>query len=235
MSNLPINMPPPHGDPKLKCGSCKWFKVGFEGKTCKVTRMVEMSTGACVEFQKAYAPIFDILAQDKYLSEMLLSIKVFKQEFILKMEAELKSYRLFPVKTQDPLDYACEENMKYITHKFETCIAYMERVYDIQITIGDKMTELQTLAKDTQAYLFDQYNEHMRSCKNDSERGAFFRVAVPELFKTIDKMENLVDKGKSTYALLLSAHYALCRMQEGSHKLSDLRLTSMSSNKRSSG
>lgn len=207
----PINMPAPNGDARFKCGTCKWFSVGFKGKTCQQTRLVIGDTRACIEYQPHKSSPFTQIEKDKYLVEMRKTMLVWTEQTIKQYDQDIRSYKLLSKKTphKDAMSYVDEAELAALGQMFEECQASQERLLELRFNINDKCQELQSFSKDVQAYLFSQYQETVQVLKNESERGAFFRAAAPELFMAVDKMEGLKTKIELVHESLKNTHWAL--------------------------
>ena len=230
----PINMPPNHGDASKKCGSCQWFCLGFEGKTCQQLRQVVETTRACIEYQPFRQSPFSIIEKDKFLVEMRKTILIWTQTTITQYDREIKQFKITSKDTQlkDPMAYVEEGRLAELSCKFETCNTYQERLLDMRFSIMDKCEELEQYAKDVQAYLFNQYKEYVTNLKNEGERGAFYRAAAPELFKALDKMQTLKEKAEMAQDQLKNAHFALSRKQEAVLELWRARVNSVAAHNR---
>jgi len=226
-------MPQAHGDKRLKCGQCKWFYVGYRGKTCQKTRETQAETQACIEFL-AYAnnPLY-IIKSDKYIGELERSIEVVSEEYLKKLEIELDGYHLFKLDDLDPRSYMAESEMLGLCHKFEICQAYTDRVVEIKNELGMKTAELKSLMADAQGYLFNSYMEHIRALKNDSERNAFYRNILPRLSATIDRIERVIEKAHLIHTNLKDTHYSMCKTQDGALEVWKSRLQGISASTRS--
>jgi len=225
----PINMPGPHGDPRFKCGGCQWFVQGFDGKTCQVTRLVQADTRACLEFQPFKQSPFVGIERDKFLVEMRRTMTVWTEVTIKKFEQEIKNSKIVSKKKrlEDPMAYVEEEKIAELGAQFEECQATLERILDIKFEIMDKCVELDSFAKDVKAYLFTQYRDHVQALSNESERGSFHRAAAPELFRALDKMDNLKKKAELAYDNLRSAHFALKEKQTAMMAIYQARIMSL--------
>jgi len=236
-TQAPINMPPAHGDLKLQCGGCKWFVQGYGGSTCQQVRHVVATTRACIEFQRYQKSSFEEIERDKFIVELRKTVRVFTESGLKTMADEIKQYRLY-AKTlsdkKDPMSFLAEEEVAKLAHNFEICQSYFDRLYDTRELVLDKYLELQSLAKDVQAYLFTNYRDLFQGLKNDTERNALFRAAAPDLVKAIEKMENLKDKVDFIYDNLRNTHFAMSRKQEGVLEVLKARVQAASSTNRSS-
>lgn len=226
----PINMPSPNGDARLKCGGCRWFVTGFEGKTCQVTRQVLVDTRACVEFQPYKKSAFENIEKDKYITEMRKTMLVWTEQTIKQYDRDIRAFKLISTRTQlkDPMSYISEDKLAELGHLFEECQAAQERLLELRFNINDKCDELSSYTKDVQAYLFSQYQDYVQVLKNESERTAFYRAAAPELFRAQDKMEGLKTKVELTHEGLKSTHWALRGKLDAVLELWKARVASMS-------
>lgn len=229
------NMPAPHGDASKRCGQCQWFVQGFEGKTCQVLRNVSTDTRACIEFQPFKQSPFSIIEKDKFLIEMRKTMLVWTEESLKDYDRKVRSFKITSKEAQlkDPMAYVDEAKLAELGCVFQTCQAYSEALLELRYNIMDKSEELQTYAKEVQAYLFSQYKEHVGGLKNDSERAAFYRAAAPELFRALDKMEALKKKAELAHENLKSTHFALGRKQDAILELWKAKIASLSSDSRS--
>lgn len=229
---MPINMPQPNGDKRLKCGQCKWYYIGYRGKTCQKTREVQTDTQACIEFL-AYAnnPLY-IIKSDKYINELERSIQSLAEEYLKKIEMELDTYHLFKVDDLDARSYMAESEMLQLSHQFEICQAYTDRVVEIKVELGARNAEFQSLMKDAQGYLFTSYTDHVRTLKNDSERVAFYRNILPRLSASIDRLESVLERAALIHTNLKDTHYSLCRTQDGALEIWKSRIQGIVSNTR---
>lgn len=232
-----INMPANHGDHRLKCGTCKWFVQGVGGKTCQQTRLAEIDTRACIEYQPYRASAFDQIDKDKFVVEMRKTLLVWTEQTIKKYAAEIKSYRLMKddVSLSDPMSYIEDGKLAELGHRFEICQTYLDRLLDLRYEVIDKNSELQSLAKDIQAYLITNYKEYFQSLKNDTERSAFFRACTPELSHALEAMDGLQNKSEMCYQNLKDTHFNLARKQDAILKLWDAKVNSVATRTRSNG
>lgn len=230
---MPINMPQPHGDKRLKCGQCKWFYVGYRGKTCQKTREVLADTPSCIEFL-AYAnnPLY-IIKSDKYISELEKTVELVAEEYLKNLVEEISGYHLFDKDDLDPRSYMAESEMLALSHKFETCQAYTDRIVEIKNDLRMRLSEFNSLMKDAQGYLFNSYMDHIRALKNDSERSAFYRNILPRLSAAIDKVERVLEKADLIHSNLKDTHYSMCRVQDGALEVWKSRIQNMVSTTRS--
>jgi hypothetical protein len=217
---MPINMPLAHEDKRLKCIQCKWYHIGFEGKTCQQVRQVVADTPACIEFV-AYKPtVFEVIHKDKFLRELEKSAQTFTDDFLKQQRKELDQYTKIYDKDKvvgaDPMEKLSDENMMAQTQKFDVCATYMERVLEIKHQLLEKSTLLQSLLKDAQAYLLTSYPDQIHQLKNDTERQSFNRMALPYLCKAVDKLESVITKTGNVYDNLKNVHFALKESQAGS-------------------
>lgn len=136
---------------------------------------------------------------------------VWTEDTIKKYDRDIRAYKMLSKKTPhaDPMVYVEERALAELGQMFEECQAAQERLLDLRFNINDKCQELQSFSKEVQAYLFSQYQETVQVLKNESERGAFFRAAAPELFMAVDKMEGLKTKIELTHESLKNTHWAL--------------------------
>jgi hypothetical protein len=230
---MPVNMPAPHGDTRLKCVGCRWFHQGYNGVTCRQTRQVDSDTRACIEFQAYRESPLDVIYRDKFIRGLEATAKVLTDAALKQLTNELKVYHLFDHKKLEPISYLTEEALGGLAHRFEICQAYMDRVSDLRSDLEEKRDEIQGLMKDSQAYLFTQYSEHVRSLKNDTERGAFYRTALPALTKALDKIETLLKRAELAHVNLKDTHYSMCRTQDAALKIWDLKVQNLVSSQRS--
>lgn len=230
---MPINMPAPHPTKGLQCGKCKWFYVGYRGKTCQLSREVKTDTPACVEFLPFKTNSFSLVEGDKYIREIEATAKVFSESFIAQIQKELDDYHLFDVGSLSPTSYLDESGMAGLSHKFEVCQAYLDRVLHIRNTLMEKQIDLQGLMKDVQAYCLAYFTEQVRALKNDTERGAFYRHAVPALNQALDRLEGLVNKADRTYTNLKDTHFNLARCQDSALAIWNSRVQQLDATKRS--
>jgi hypothetical protein len=217
---MPVNMPLAHEDKRLRCVQCKWYYVGFEGNTCRKTREVVADTQACIEFLPYKPGAFESIHKDKFLRELESSAQAFTDEFLKSQSKELNQYSKIYNKEKDiptdPMDKLSDERMMAQSVKFDMCATYMERVLEIKHTLLEKSTTLQSLMKDAQAYLISSYPDQIHTLKNDTERQAFNRMALPHLSKAIDKLEAVLTKTGNIYDNLKNIHFALKESQAGS-------------------
>lgn len=232
----PVNMPATNGDARLKCGGCRWFIHGFEGKTCQQTRLVKDDTRACIEFQPQKASPFTQFEKDKYLIEMRKTMLVWTQDTIKKYDADIRGYRLLSKKTplSDPMAYVSDEKLAELGTMFDECQASQERLLDLRFNINDKLIELEGFAEEVQSYMFSQYQDFVQVLKNETERKAFYRSAAPELYRALDKMKGLKNKIEMTHEALKSAHWALRGKLDAVTEIWKARVSSLSMS-RSSG
>jgi flagellar biosynthesis chaperone FliJ len=225
----PINMPTQNGDARLKCGGCRWFVTGFEGKTCQITRQVVADTRACVEFQPYKPSPFANIEKDKYVLEMRKTMLVWTEQTIKQYDRDIRAFKIVSNKAplKDAMSYVEDEKLAELGQMFEECQAAQERLLDLRFNINDKCQELQSFAKDVQAYLFSAYQDYVQVLKNESERAAFYRAAAPELFRAVDKMENLKTKIELTHETLKNAHWALRGKLDAVLELWKARVASM--------
>ena len=211
------NMPSTHGDKRLRCGQCKWFFIGFEGNNCQRTREVLADNQACIEFQPYRDSFFSLIERDKYIRELERSIKTTYDPFLKTISEEIKTYHLYLLEEKDrsPGNYLLEENILELSHRFEVCQAYTDRVVEIKNLLVDRISEIQGLLKDAQGYVFAQYPEQTKALKNDSERGAFYRHILPVLTKIVEKLESLQVKVDNIHTNLKDTHFAMSKTQDG--------------------
>ena len=232
---MPINMPATHQDRNLKCIHCKWFHIGFEGKTCRVTRQVEGETQACIEFQHFRASPYDVLTKDKFLREMERNIQIFSDEYLETISQELGQYKLSKGTKLDFGQMASEEKLIELAQKFETCQAYTDRVIEIKNQLNQKGMELQRYMKDAQGYIFSHFTEQARGLKNEAERGMFYRNAMPSLFHAIEKLDTVVQKAQTIHQNLKDQHFSMCQTQDACTEVWKARVQSLVSGQRSQG
>ena len=229
-----LNMPAPHSDKRLKCETCKWMYAGFEGRTCRQLRQVELATPACIEYQKYQATPFSLVEQDKWIREMEMSIQKFTEDFLANKEKEIETYRMYEdFDAKDPRSYMSEETMLHLCHRFEVCQAYMERVVDLKNELGRTKAQLTTLLKDSSAYLFTQYTEQLRSLKNESERSNFYRNAMPSLSKAIDQIDSVLEQATLVQVNLKDTYFSMRQTQEGAMEIWKSRVQGLDIAKRS--
>lgn len=229
-------MPLAHQDASLKCSFCKWFHIGYEGKTCRITREVTQDTRACIEFQHFKTSPYDVLIKDKFLREMERSIQVFSEEYLKELGKELMSYKMSTGGKVTSLgDLASEEKLMELAHKFEVCQAYTDRVVEIKCQLNDKSVELQSFAKDAQSYIFSHYTEQVRGLKNETERNMFFRNATPNLFKAIETLDSLQTKANTIHTNLKDTHFSLCQTQDACKEIWKSKIQSLDAGQRSRG
>jgi hypothetical protein len=231
----PINMPASHANPEYKCGLCQWFHVGFEGKTCQKTRKVQSDTRACIEFQQYKNTHYGMLSKDKFLKDMTATLTVYSKEKLDKDLAELAQYRLFKTPDIEFRDLATEENMILLAHSFEVCQAYTDRVLEIKQELSLKRAELDGFINDSQAYIFSQYSEMVRTLKNETERNLFFRFALPAVFRASEKLDTVLNRAEGTLNNLKQTHFSLCQMQDGAKEVYKARIQSLVAGTRSKG
>jgi hypothetical protein len=232
----PINMPAPNPDKRLNCGSCKWLYAGHEGKTCAVLRQVEAATPACIEWSKYMPSPFHAIEQDKYIKQLEASMVALSESFLKQKSKELDGYKLYKKEEfndKDPRSYISDDTMLLLSHRFELCQAYMERVVELRNELGETLGSLKSLRKDANAYLFSQYNEQIRSLKNDSERDTFARNAFPKLARAIDQIETVIEKAILISTNLKDTHFSMARAQDGAIAIWNTKLQSMDSGRRS--
>ena len=232
---MPINMPSPHGDKSLKCQKCQWFHKGFDGKTCRQKREVLADTQACVEFKPFQGTPYDILAQDKFLLDLQMSLKVFTDVKLKAYNDELTSYRMSSGGKADKMELATEEGMMNLAHKFEVCQAYTDRVVEIKASLYEKDAEIQSFAKDAQAYLFANYTEQTRGLKNEVERQAFYRNSLPWLYKALEKLDITIKKADLIHSNLKDCHFSMSQTQNGAIEVWKSKVQSLVSGQRSKG
>jgi hypothetical protein len=231
----PINMPAFHANSDYKCGLCKWFHIGFEGKTCQKTRKVMADTRACIEFQLYKNSPLEPLARDKFLREMEKTLTVYSKEKLDTYLEELASYRLFKTPDIEYRDLATEENLLMLAYSFQQCQAYTDRVLEIKQDLEVKRGELNGFLQDAQAYLFSQYAEQVRGLKNETERGMFFRYAMPAVFRATEKLDAVLNRAEGVMNNLKQSHFSLCQMQDGAKEVYKSRLQSLVSGTRAKG
>lgn len=216
---MPVNMPLAHEDKRLRCIQCKWYHVGFDGKTCRKTREVVADTQACIEFLPYKPGAFEVIHQDKFLRELEQSTQTYADEFLKTLSKELNQYTKVYAKDaipSDPMDKLSEEKLMAQSQRFDTCATYMERVLEIKHTLFEKSLLLQGLMKDAQAYLIASFPDQIHTLKNDTERQAFNRMALPHLCRAVDKIEAVIKKSEGIYDNLKNIHFALKESQAGS-------------------
>ena len=233
---MPINLPAPHQDKRLKCDTCKWMYLGFEGKTCRQLREVELTTSACIEYQPYRPTPFTIVEQDKWIRGMEISIQTFKKEFLDEKEREIETYRMYEdFDDKDPRSYMSDETMLYLCHRFEVCQTYMERIMEMKNELGRKKGELAILYKEASAYLFVQYSEQLRTLKNESERSNFYRNAMPRLSRIIDEIDIVIEQATALQTNLKDTYFSMRQTQEGAMEIWKARVQSLDTSKRSKG
>lgn len=231
----PVNMPAQHANPEYKCAHCKWFHVGFDGKTCQKTRKVMSDTRACIEFQMYKGSHLEPLFKDKFLREMEKNLTVYSKEKLDKDLTELATYRMFKKPDIDHRDLATEDNLLKLANAFEQCQAYTDRVLEIKQELELKRSELEGFSNDAQAYIFSQYSEQVRGLKNETERNMFFRYAMPAVFRATEKLDTVLNRAEGVMSNLKQTHFALCQMQDGAKEVYKARIQSMVSGNRSKG
>jgi hypothetical protein len=230
---MPVNLPRPLGDPKIKCIHCRWYHVGFEGNTCQKTRQVQADTPACIEYQAYRESPIAIIVRDKYLRDLEKSLQGFTSEYLKQVKVELKTYRLFKDRAKTSRDYLSQETMMEMAHQFEVLQGYIERVAEIKHDLIDTFVELQKAAKDAQSYLFTNYTETLRGLKNEAERGAYFRAGAPTLSKALESTEAVISMATEVYQCLKDAHFNMTRTQELALQLWASQGMSIANNRRS--
>lgn len=214
---MPINMPASGGNPNITCGACKWFHKSYKGSTCVKTREVEHRTIACVEFTKhsVSSSASETLSKDKYLQDIEGACSVFSEQALKAIKKELNEYKLTEHFRHVPrADTNLQENLQGIATGFDLLVGYLERVCEIRGAIADKLSELNQMAKDAQSYLLTDYPEMFRTLKNESERNAFVRAAIPALSTAIDQTYTAFERADEVYKLLKDSHFNLARAQE---------------------
>jgi hypothetical protein len=229
----PINMPPPHADVRLTCDGCRWFRTGFKGQNCRKTRQVETTTHACMEFIPYRPGVFDSIQSDKYVRDLEKTLEVFTDQFLKSVSKEVDQYVVVGTAPRDPESYLTDEQMAGLAHRFQVCQSYLDRVLDLRNTLSEKRGEMQSLAKDAQAYLFGAYTETIRGLKNDIERMAFYRHATPALYGAIDKLETVLEKLDRAYQNLKDTHFNLARTQDAALAVWNARIQTIDSQRRS--
>jgi hypothetical protein len=207
--------------------------VGYEGKTCRQLRQVELSTPACIEYQIYRATPFLAVEQDKWIKEMEASIEVFSKDYLKGKERELETYLMYEdFDEKDPRSYMSEETMLHLCHRFEVCQNYMERVMELKNELGSKKAQLLSLQKDASAYLFTQYTEQLRALKNESERSNFYRNAMPKLSRALDEIEAVLEQVVSLQTNLKDTYFSMRQTQEGALEIWKSRVQSLDIAKR---
>jgi hypothetical protein len=229
-------MPPAHQNPQYKCGQCRWLYVGYDGVTCQQKRGVTLQTQACIEFDPYRPSTFDKVCRDKLLVELQKRVAVPKEEYIQKIADELKTFKIsMKPKSHDFSQYTVVKDLLVISHNFEKCSSYMDRVVEIRSELMTYQDGLAAIMKEAQGYIFSNYTDQLRALKNDSERGAFYQGVLPTLFKAIDQIDGLVRKTELVQANLTNQHFSLKEMQAGVMKVWDYRMNSLDSRKLSRG
>lgn len=233
----PINMPQAHGDARLKCGQCRWFLAGYEGKNCQLVRLVASDTRACIEFQQNKQTPFQVIERDKFLIEMRKTMLVWTDQTIKKFNQEIKTYKLQSKKTplSDAMAYVAEDKMAELGVMFDECQALQERLLDMRLDVRDKTSELRSFADEVQSYLFANYQDVVQGLKNEGERKAFYRVAAPELYAAVDKMENLKDKVEITHEVIKNMHWNLRGKLDAVSEIWKAQVASVTNRNRTSG
>lgn len=95
----------------------------------------------------------------------------------------------------------------------------MERVLDIKSELFLKRVELRSLVKEAQSYLMAHHQEHFRSLKNETEREAFMRIALPFLMQCVERIEAIEEICVDVAANLKQTHFNLARTQDGALEL----------------
>lgn len=220
-------MPPAHQNTQYKCGQCRWLYVGYDGVTCQQKRAATLHTQACIEFDPYRPSTFDKVCRDKYIVDLQKRTEIMSEADIKKISDELKTYRItLKPKSNDFSQYTSEDSMLEISHRFERCSSYMDRVVEIRSDLMDRQDLLSALMKDAQAHIFAHYTDQLRALKNDSERGAFYKGVLPVLFSAIDAIDGLVRKADMVQQNLTNAHFSLKEMQAGVMKVWDYRMQS---------
>jgi hypothetical protein len=227
-------MPASHQDKRLNCGGCKWLYTGFEGKTCAIKRLVNKTTPACIEYSIYRPSPFLTIEQDKWVREMEVSMQTLDEKFLKAKSKEMDEYKLYKAfSDKDPRSYMDDDTMLLLSHRFELCQSYQERVLDLVNELRDMKSTLWELRKNSCAYLLSNYTEQVRSLKNDSERDAFYTSAMPKLMKAIDRLDRVIEKGESVQGNLKDAHFAMQRTQDGALAIYNARISSLVTSKRS--
>lgn len=229
--------PANHMDSRIKCGSCKWFHVGYSGMTCVRTRGVQGEDQACLEFENYKPSPFDVLMKDKYLRGIVSKAKAYTDEHLKRKLEEMKQFRIFKADHRESaaFDYASEEKLASLAKTFETISSYQEKILDIQDELRESLDVLQSQMKDVQAYLLSHYQEMFKNMKNEAERSAMLRVAVPEIFTAIDKTEGVYSRATSTYNYLKDLHFSTTATQSSAHKIWEYRVMFMAGRNRQNG
>ncbi len=206
-------MPAQHVNAQFHCGQCRWFVTGYNGVTCEHKRGVARETRACIEFDPYRPGPFDKILHDKYLRGLQQDVKVYTEEYLLKLGAELKQYRIHKDTSPAYREYGTEVEVLELAQRIETCQAYMDRVLDMQLQMQEKQDELEAMVKKAQSYIFSNYSEQIRNLKNDGERGAFYHATAPFLFEAVDKTESLLKRIEIVQGNLKTSHFSLREVQ----------------------
>lgn len=227
-----MSMPAPHPNKDFKCGQCRWFYIGFENRTCIQVRGVQQMTQACMEYEPYRPGAFDRVQRDKYIVGIEGQVVALSAEYAKQVATEIKSYKISTTTKITINDFGNERELLEIINKFERNQAYSERLVEIREELYDKLGKLNGFMKEAQAYLLTTYREQISSLKNEGERGAFYKNALPRLFDAIDEVDSLVKKVDRLLQSLKDTHFSLCQIQDGVKRIWEFRIQGLATTNR---
>lgn len=211
-----LNMPPIHPEAEhknLSCGACQWFSAGYGGVNCQKTRLVEVLTPACIEFQAPSQDPFAIFSRDKYIAGARQDLLKVKQSKIHEQwRMELSGYNL----EIDNINFAAGQHAEVNSMKesLKTIIGYRFRVTEIMSTLILDETEIEKLEEKVYVWMISKYPE-VREYKNEKLKQVALSRSIPELIdvkyevsktmKLAKFIDGKIDKNDSTLQKLLKA------------------------------
>jgi len=218
-------IPPPHPEAEAKglmCGSCQWFSAGFNGVTCKHTRLVAIDTIACREYTEPLEdPFVEIVLKDKYIQgirEAFKSSKFIIDESIL---VEMRGYII--EEDFQKYKFGSKQDLEAINTTLKKIIQLRSRISTIYTSLIEVKYEYEEILNHTNLWLYSKYGI-IRELKNDNMRKAIFMRIIPEIIdisKTIEKnmttakyIEDHLENNERTLSKILGSSEKLWFVKE---------------------
>jgi hypothetical protein len=220
-------MPPTHPEAATKdltCGRCQWLNSGFNGQNCFLSRQVELTTPACIEFTERLKDPFHEILRDKYILGIREALKTRKYNLNESLVDELRGYIVED--NLSDLNYGDSKDIVRLSRILGEIISHRGRVTTIYTQALETKYDMEEMSDQISLWLYSKYAV-IRELKNEVQRKAAENRLLPELMpirknlhKVLDlaaHLDNRLDATERTIRTILDSTEKLWYSKEGAY------------------
>jgi len=215
----PIPQTHPEAEAKnLRCPSCYWYAIGFDGRNCQNVRNVSSNTYACIEYlhpSDMQDPFMSIV-QDKYIQGIRSVLKSPKFKIDPNILEELRGYVIEDDFTSYKL--GTQQEIEAIANTLKKVIQLRSRVSQLYTSMVDIKYEFDELQTHCLLWLYSKYSI-IRDLKSEGMRKIIVSRLIPESIHIGKNIERNITTAKHMDDKLESNERTISKILGSSEKL----------------